>query len=250
MKKIVIGIVPGVRKNIDNPYEYKYIFLNNYSNMISEVEGIPFGLLPSDEVISEEQLNICDGFIFPGGRSLERFHFDIILHALKYNKPILGICLGMQVLNYFSILKDILVSRNMNINNDNLWEVFNEVQDKDIFKLKDIPTPNVHGYQIMENKVECNLDTLAKSRHDININKDSILYTIYNTNKINVLSLHLKQVTNVGSDFYISAVSPDNIIEGLEYKDNNYFIIGVQYHPELDDKVLFKRFISEVSFRV
>ena len=250
MKKIVIGIVPGVRKNIDNPYEYKYIFLNNYSKMISEVEGIPFGLLPSDEVISEEQLNICDGFIFPGGRSLERFHFDIILHALKYNKPILGICLGMQVLNYFSILKDILVSRNMNINNDNLWEVFNEVQDKDIFKLKDIPTPNVHGYQIMENKVECNLDTLAKSRHDININKDSILYTIYNTNKINVLSLHLKQVTNVGSDFYISAVSPDNIIEGLEYKDNNYFIIGVQYHPELDDKVLFKRFISEVSFRV
>ena len=250
MKKLVIGIVPGVRKNVDNPYEYKYIYLNSYSKMISETGGIPFGLLPCDEVISIEQLNICDGFIFPGGRSLERFHFDIILHALKYNKPILGICLGMQVLNYFSILKDILVSRNIKVNSNNLWKLFNEVQDKDIFKLKDIPTPNIHGYQIMENKVKCNLDTLAKSRHDININKDSILYTIYNTNKINVLSLHLKQVTNVGSDFYISAVSPDNIIEGLEYKDNNYFIIGVQYHPELDDKVLFKRFISEVKIRV
>lgn len=250
MKKLVIGIVPGVRKNIDNPYEYKYVFLNSYSKMISEVEGIPFGLLPSDEVISEEQLNICDGFIFPGGRSLERFHFDIILHALKHNKPILGICLGMQVLNYFGILKDILVSRNIEVNSDNLWKVFNEVQDKDIFKLKDIPTPNIHGYQIMKEEIPCNLDTLSKSRHDININKDSILYSIYNKSTINVLSLHLKQVTNVGSDFYISAKSPDNIIEGLEYKDNNYFIIGVQYHPELDDKVLFKRFISEVNTRV
>ena len=250
MRKMIIGIVPGVRKNIDNPYEYKYIYLNSYSKMINDVKGIPFGLLPSDEVISIEQLNMCDGFIFPGGRSLERFHFDIILHALKYNKPILGICLGMQVLNYFSILKDILTNRNMNINSENLWKIFNEVQDKDIFKLKDIPTPNIHGYQIMKNEVECNLDTLAKSKHDISINKDSILYTIYNTSLINVLSLHLKQVTNVGSDFHVSAVSPDNIIEALEYKDNNYFIIGVQYHPELDDKVLFKRFISEVNKRV
>ena len=250
MRKLVIGIVPGVRKNIDNPYEYKYIYLNSYSKMIGEVKGIPFGLLPSDEVISEKQLNICDGFIFPGGRSLERFHFDIILYALKYNKPILGICLGMQVLNYFGILKDILVNRNMVVNGDNLWKVFNEVQDKDIFKLKDIPTPNIHGYQIMKEEIPCNLDTLAKSRHDISINKDSILYSIYNTSKINVLSLHLKQVTNVGSNFYISAKSPDNIIEALEYKDNNYFIIGVQYHPELDDKVLFERFISEVNKRV
>lgn len=250
MKKLIIGIVPGIRKNIENHFEYKYIFLNSYSKMISDVKGIPLGLLPSDEVISIEQLNICDGFIFPGGRSLERFHFDIILHALKYNKPILGICLGMQVLNYFSILKDILVNRSIKVNSDNLWKVFNEVQDKDIFKLKDIPTPNIHGYQIMKDEVECNLDTLAKSRHDINIKKDSILYSIYNTSSINVLSLHLKQITNVGSDFYISAVSPDNIIEGLEYKDNNYFIIGVQYHPELDDKLIFERFISEVSKRV
>ena len=250
MKKMIIGIVPGVRKNIDNPYEYKYIYLNSYSKMVNAINAIPFGLLPSDEVISIEQLNMCDGFIFPGGRSLERFHFDIILHALKYNKPILGICLGMQVLNYFSILKDILVSRNIIVNSDNLWNVFNEVQDKDIFKLKDIPTPNIHGYQIMKEEIPCNLDTLAKSRHDININENSILYSIYNASTINVLSLHLKQVTNVSSDFYISAKSPDNIIEGLEYKDNNYFIIGVQYHPELEDKAIFERFISEVRSRV
>lgn len=37
MKKMIIGIVIGVRKNIDNPYEYKYIFLNSYSVRVSEV---------------------------------------------------------------------------------------------------------------------------------------------------------------------------------------------------------------------
>ena len=247
--KFVIGIVPAVKKNIDNPYEYKYVYLNSYSKMISDLDAIPFGLLLNNEEINEDALDLCDGFLFPGGRSLEKVHFSIILHALKYNKPILGICLGMQVINYFSILKDILDSKNMEVNEDNLWNTFNEVQNDDIFKLKDIDIPNIHGYKIMKDEVECNLDTLSKSRHDININKDSILYDIYNKDTINVLSLHLKQVTNVGSSLFVSARADDNVIEALEYKDNNYFIVGVQYHPELDDKIIFTRFIDEVKKR-
>lgn len=247
--KFVIGIVPAVKKNIDNPYEYKYVYLNSYSKMISNLDAIPFGLLLNDEEISEDALDLCDGFLFPGGRSLEKVHFSIILHALKYNKPILGICLGMQVINYFSILKDILESKNMEVNEDNLWNTFNEVQNDDIFKLKDIPIPNIHGYKIMKNEVECNLDTLSKSRHDIKIDANSILYTIYNKDIINVLSLHLKQVTNVGSSLFVSARADDNVIEALEYKDNNYFIVGVGYHPELDDKIIFTRFIDEVKKR-
>ena len=247
--KVVIGIVPAVKKNIDNPYEYKYVYLNSYSKMISNLDAIPFGLLLNNEEINEDALDLCDGFLFPGGRSLEKVHFSIILHALKYNKPILGICLGMQVINYFSILKDILDSKNMEVNEDNLWNTFNEIQNDDTFKLKDIPIPNIHGYKIMKDEVECNLDTLSKSRHDIKIDKNSILYSIYKQDIINVLSLHLKQVTNVGSSLFVSARADDNVIEALEYKDNNYFIVGVQYHPELDDKIIFTRFIDEVKKR-
>lgn len=250
MKKVVIGIVPAVKKDINNPYEYKYIYLNSYSKMISDVNAIPFGLLLNDEDISEDALELCDGFLFPGGKSLEKVHFSIILHALKYNKPILGICLGMQVLNYFSILKDILESKNIEVNEANLWNTFNEVQNDDTFKLKDIAIPNIHGYKIMKDEVECNLDNLSKSRHDIKINTNSILYSIYKQDIINVLSLHLKQVTNVGSSLFISARADDNVIEALEYKDKKYFIVGVQYHPELNDKFIFERFIKEVEKRV
>lgn len=248
--KAVIGIVPGVRRNDNNPYEFKYIFLNSYSKMTTKCGAVPFGLLLSDEDVLDEQLNMCDGFLFPGGKKLERAHFDIILHALKYNKPILGICLGMQVLNFFSVLKDILVKRNISINKENLWKIFNEVENEEFFKLKDIKTPNIHGYEIMQDIKECNYDTLKESIHDINIDNNSILYDIYKTNKKSVLSLHLKQVTNVGSDFKVTARANDNIIEALEYKDKSYFIIGVQYHPELDDDKIFKYFINEVTKRV
>ena len=48
----------------------------------------------------------------------------------------------------------------------------------------------------------------------------------------------------------VTARANDNIIEALEYKDKWYFIIGVQYHPELDDDKIFKYFINEVTKRV
>ena len=71
-------------------------------------------------------------------------------------------------------------------------------------------------------------------------------WSIYKTNKRSVLSLHLKQVTNVGSDFKVSARAKDNIIESLEYKDKSHFILGVQYHPELDDDKIFK-YLSDLD---
>ena len=132
--KAVIGIIPGVKRDDNNPYEFKYIFLNSYSKMIVKCGAIPYGLLLNDEEVLEEQLNSCDGFLFPGGKKLEKAHFDIIMHAIKYNKPILGICLGMQVLNFFGILKDILIKRKMIVNKTNLWNLFNEVQNEEYFK--------------------------------------------------------------------------------------------------------------------
>lgn len=36
------------------------------------------------------------------------------------------------------------------------------------------------------------------------------------------------------------------IVEAIEYKDKNYFIVGVHFHPEWDDdKSLFERLIEE-----
>lgn len=53
--------------------------------------GIPIGIEASLEYI-----DICDGFIFQGGDDIEDKDLCFMRQILKMNKPILGICLGMQ----------------------------------------------------------------------------------------------------------------------------------------------------------
>ncbi len=45
-------------------------------------------------------------------------------------------------------------------------------------------------------------------------------------------------------------MADDGIIEEIEYYDNNYFIMGVCFHPEWDDNnKIFKRLILEAYKR-
>lgn len=46
-------------------------------------------------------LEICDGFILQGGAYGYEHEMDAIKHAHDYNKPILGICMGMQNMGIF-----------------------------------------------------------------------------------------------------------------------------------------------------
>lgn len=249
MKKVIIGIVPTCKRNDENPYEYRYSFINNYSKKILENNALPIGILLNNCKMDEEILNICDGFLFPGGNRLEKFHLEILIHAIKYNKPVLGICLGMQVMAYYDILKKYIDEFNFSLNIDNLCNAYLKIKNNDEFKLKDIDKPNIHGYEIMEELVECNIDNINKSKHNISVKENSILYKIYQTNIKSVYSLHLKKVVNLGNNFIVCAKAGDGVIEAIEYKDRNYFILGVQYHAELDDNQLFKYFIEEVNKR-
>lgn len=66
---------------------------------------------------------------------------------------------------------------------------------------------------------------------------------------ISVVSLHNYVLPNIGSDFVISATK-DNVIEAIEYNDNKRFVLGVQFHPEIEeDNHLFKRLIDEAITR-
>ena len=50
--------------------------------------------------------------------------------------------------------------------------------------------------------------------------------------------------------FKATTYSLDNYIESIEYADKNFFILGVQWHPEHDDdNLLFKRLILEAQKR-
>lgn len=191
----------------------------NYINSVTLAGGVPV-LLPiiNNKEDIKEYLNNIDGLIFSGGEdilpaiyeenpinelraiSTERDFFEIELFKLAYDmdKPILGICRGIQLINVASggtLYQDIYVQRENTLGHS--------------------PT-----------KIERN-----SLYHFIDIEKGSKLFDIFNEDKIMVNSFHHQSIKNVSHEFRITARSYDGIIEAIEAK-NKKFVIGVQWHPE------------------
>ena len=81
-----------------------------------------------------------------------------------------------------------------------------------------------------------------QSMHNVNLDKESFLYEVYNNSKIDVNSYHRQAIKTFAEGFKVTALSDDGIIEGIE-RDN---IVAVQWHPEaLFDVNLFKKFIDK-----
>ena len=83
--------------------------------------------------------------------------------------------------------------------------------------------------------------------HDVYVDKNSKLYEVFNSDVINVNSVHNYMVTEVGNDFRVSIKSSDDVIEGIEYINDDNFVVGVQFHPEILPQFnnLFKVFIDK-----
>lgn len=123
---ITIGMAPRFEAdNITTKVFYKTSYieaLNNYHYNIKLLSYIPS--------ILETQIEECDGFLIPGGNDvdpslyhqpldastvlcnpLESFvEKEILDHAVRSKKPILGICKGIQIINVFfggSLYQDI-----------------------------------------------------------------------------------------------------------------------------------------------
>ncbi len=260
MKKVIVGIVPTSSIfTTENPYQDKYSFVNGYSKKIIESGGIPVGILLNDDKLDTEILELCDAFLIQGGNKVYKYIYEIIYYALKNNKPLLGICLGAEAIDIFSVILD-------RININNLTEI-NEILDRinvnnlteidkinDIYKqlkeenegtlLRKITSPNIHG------DIKVNRNNIFTARHDIEILSSSILYSIYKTNKLSVVSLHSYDFKHVGKDFIVSAKAPDGVCEAIEYNNDNYFILGVHFHPELEENnLIFERLIFEGQIR-
>lgn len=160
-------------------------------------------------------LNMCDGLFIPGGSKISPYDFFILEEALKRKIPVLGVCLGMQLLSNYQ---------------------------KKEFILKEVENKELHStIWIREEE--------AKPVHKVLINKNSKLYEIIGKEEIAVNSFHSKE-TLKNDNFNTVAFSEDGVIEGIELK-NYPFCLGVQWHPELmlDTDInsvrIFEKFIEE-----
>lgn len=242
-EKIRIGII--TKRTIEDnsrPFYDKYCFINNFPKRIKKAKAIPYGILFPDGIFEEEYLDIYDGFLLNSGSHIESYHLGLIHYAIKHNKPILGICLGHQAIGIYSYIIDKLESQNIDLTYQNIMNYFNKHNQDEIYMKK------VEGH---DPEPIFYYDSIQKSKHNIYLKPSSHLYNIYKQDIIKEPSLHNWVLKESGTKFETVGESSEGYIEAIEYKDKNYFIVGVQYHAELEEQndILFNKFIEETKKR-
>ena len=207
MKKIKIGISEGT----------KYFHYENWFSSETNVEIIKLGY----QLDNFNDVEKCDGIVLSGGHDVnprlyrqpdflvyvdpdnmderrDEFEWNIIKYTQEKQKPLLGICRGLQLVNvYFggSLVPDIPAFGKFN-----------------------------HG----------KLKEGNDRHHFIDIDPNSNLYKMIGDGRGEVNSAHHQSVDMPGMGLVVNALSPDGIIEGMERKtvDGSAFLMLVQWHPE------------------
>lgn len=190
--------------------------LPDYLDGIKAAGGIPI-VLPLDlsDEDAERIVETCDGFLFTGGQDVspdlygmndatgtivfspERDKLESLLlsKALEADKPIMGICRGLQFINAFL--------------DGTLWQ--------------DLPTQ--HPSEIVHRQGK----PYDAPTHQVTLSGD--LQTLLGKEVLNVNTLHHQAVKELGKGLIPMAVAPDDLIEAAQLMGKR-FVWAVQWHPE------------------
>jgi len=94
MLKPIIGII--TRCSISEEGHSTNIIYSDVSDAIINNGGIPIGITLTNNY--KETINLCDGIIFQGGDDFESYYLESLKYIYDIDKPVLGICLGMQLM--------------------------------------------------------------------------------------------------------------------------------------------------------
>lgn len=194
----------------------------NYTNAITNFDGEPYVLAAFDRNIQDhlerinEYINSIDGLLLTGGgdidparysqeryetisgvsRSRDALEIQLCQKALEADKPIFGICRGIQIMSV--------------TNGGYLYQDINDLYPQEVLLHKQLD---------------------EDAEHEIEISPYSRLSEIVNNQKTVVNSSHKQAVNRLGDGYVATAHSSDGIIEAMEIPSRR-FVIGVQYHPE------------------
>ena len=230
----LIGITCSMeyyKKGRRYPTAYAFDFLKrSYYEAVERSEGIPI-VLPNTKKVNNVQslLNLLDGLLISGGNDVDPvfyggkkeaknlnitperdvFELSLVRKATTRKIPMMAICRGMQLLNVAF--------------GGNLYQDFSTERN------------------FRDHTLEGS--TIYKKRHAIIIQEGSRLFDIIQKKKIMVNTSHHQMVKRVGAGLTATAWSEeDGVIEAIETEEDR-FLLGVQWHPELmmdkNSKVLF-----------
>ena len=223
----IIGIVPAAilgdqtKSNMNDYYKMG----NNYAKRVLAAGCVPVGMVPVDYWLTEEAMDLCDGFIMQGGDEFYAYHFQVIHHAITHGKKFLGICLGQQLIYVYQELKRRVEERGYEGDLVKAICAYLEEQGPDFSVQEKIPG---HRSESMPRGQE------DVAKHDVNIVPGTLLHRVLGRDTMRIASFHYLDTPPTQKLVTINAWSAkgDGVVEGTEYGEN---ILGVQGHPEVDD---------------
>jgi putative glutamine amidotransferase len=215
MKSPLIGIGCDVAPvSSEEPRERVYIWAS-YLEAVAGAGGAPV-LIPFHASDLERVVASLDGLILAGGDDLSpdsygdepracgaildprRQRNDLALARMARGRslPLLGICLGSQVMN---------VAAGGTL-------------------VQDIPSE-------VEGALEHKGSPGNRKRHVVEVAPESMLASILGTSSVGVNSGHHQSVREVGDGLRVVARSSDGVVEAVEDARHSFYL-GVQWHPE------------------
>jgi putative glutamine amidotransferase len=77
----------------------------------------------------------------------------------------------------------------------------------------------------------------GEHRHWVEMEKKAMLFDIYGEGEIRVNSYHHQGIRKVAPGFRAAACSPDGLVEAIEWKGEDWFCVGVQWHPQNEGNI-------------
>lgn len=219
--KSVIGLIPLYDDEKDS-----FWMLPGYMKAVEKCGGLPIMLpLTDDEEELSQAYELCDGILFTGGHdvspavygeerkdccglpcpSRDRMEGLILEKCLQDDKPLLGICRGIQFINAYlggSLYQDLPS------------EFLSPVES-----FRELP---------VEHHMTPPYDRAA---HKVEVLKDTKLAAIMGSGVLDVNSYHHQAIKTLSPRVEPLALSEDGLIEAIEVKGQT-FALAVQWHPE------------------